>query len=375
MRRDWSSAGTAGGGHAARVRTALRRELRRSSATVVHSNGLKAHVSAALAKPAGVRLVWHLHDYVQSRPLTATLLRAACAARRRDRGELRQRPADASAVLGAGTRRCGGSTTPSTCPVLRRTGRRSISRRCPACPTMPASCASAWSRRSHGGRAMSRSSTRSRGCTRRCRVRGYIIGGAVYETAGSQWSLEELRRAGAGARAVRTWSASPATSTTCPAALRSARHRGPREHGARTIRDGDRGGDGLPAARSWRRAAAERRSCSRTASTAIGHTPGRRRASSPSGWTALVSMRRGGRRIARGRAMRPRRQRFAPERMARGVPRGVRGMISIGLCGVAFLLCLLDGPALARGRPLLADHGRLCSTASSAPTCPTASRT
>ena len=46
------------------------RVLRRAIATVVHSNGLKAHVSAALAKPAGTRLVWHLHDYVRSRPLT-----------------------------------------------------------------------------------------------------------------------------------------------------------------------------------------------------------------------------------------------------------------------------------------------------------------
>jgi glycosyltransferase involved in cell wall biosynthesis len=53
----------------------LRDVLGRATATVVHSNGLKAHVAAALVKPSGTRLVWHLHEYVRSRPLTARLLR------------------------------------------------------------------------------------------------------------------------------------------------------------------------------------------------------------------------------------------------------------------------------------------------------------
>jgi glycosyltransferase involved in cell wall biosynthesis len=53
----------------------LRDELRRQSPTVVHSNGIKAHVAASLALPRGVRLVWHLHEYVRARPSTARLLR------------------------------------------------------------------------------------------------------------------------------------------------------------------------------------------------------------------------------------------------------------------------------------------------------------
>ena len=53
----------------------LRAVLRGADATVVHTNGLKAHIAAALIKPAGVRLVWHLHDYVRSRRLSMRLMR------------------------------------------------------------------------------------------------------------------------------------------------------------------------------------------------------------------------------------------------------------------------------------------------------------
>jgi glycosyltransferase involved in cell wall biosynthesis len=53
----------------------LRRELRRRQPTIVHTMGIKAHVAAALALPGGVRLVWHLHEYVSPRPATARLLR------------------------------------------------------------------------------------------------------------------------------------------------------------------------------------------------------------------------------------------------------------------------------------------------------------
>ena len=49
----------------------LRAALRREDPTIVHSNGIKAHVAASLALPRGVRLVWHLHEYVRARPSTA----------------------------------------------------------------------------------------------------------------------------------------------------------------------------------------------------------------------------------------------------------------------------------------------------------------
>ena len=54
----------------------LRRELRRRRPDVVHTMGIKAHIAAALALPRGVRLVWHLHEYLGGRAATARLLRA-----------------------------------------------------------------------------------------------------------------------------------------------------------------------------------------------------------------------------------------------------------------------------------------------------------
>ncbi len=53
----------------------LRRLLRQVRPDLIHSNGMKTHLSSALARPAAP-LVWHLRDYVTHRPLMNWLLRA-----------------------------------------------------------------------------------------------------------------------------------------------------------------------------------------------------------------------------------------------------------------------------------------------------------
>src|SRR5271165_6547306 len=53
----------------------LRAALRRSAPDLIHSNGLKAHVFAAVARPRGVPVLWHLHDFLSHRPVMARLLR------------------------------------------------------------------------------------------------------------------------------------------------------------------------------------------------------------------------------------------------------------------------------------------------------------
>jgi glycosyltransferase involved in cell wall biosynthesis len=53
----------------------LRALLRRLQPDVVHSNGFKMHVAGALALPPGARLVWHAHDYLSPRRLMARALR------------------------------------------------------------------------------------------------------------------------------------------------------------------------------------------------------------------------------------------------------------------------------------------------------------
>ena len=48
--------------------------LRRKRADILHSNGLKTHLLGALAKPREVPLLWHLHDFISERRLTARVL-------------------------------------------------------------------------------------------------------------------------------------------------------------------------------------------------------------------------------------------------------------------------------------------------------------
>jgi len=52
----------------------LRREIESFRPDVIHTNGLKMHLLAPWATRS-VPLVWHLHDYLGSRPLTARLMR------------------------------------------------------------------------------------------------------------------------------------------------------------------------------------------------------------------------------------------------------------------------------------------------------------
>ncbi|PYS48321.1 MAG: glycosyl transferase family 1 [Acidobacteria bacterium] len=53
----------------------LRRTLEELKPDLIHTNGFKMHVLGAWAKPTGVPLVWHIHDYVSSRVVMAKLLR------------------------------------------------------------------------------------------------------------------------------------------------------------------------------------------------------------------------------------------------------------------------------------------------------------
>ncbi len=53
----------------------LRRELANLDPDVVHTNGLKMHLLGARCRPSRAKVVWHLHDYPDSRPVSAMLLR------------------------------------------------------------------------------------------------------------------------------------------------------------------------------------------------------------------------------------------------------------------------------------------------------------
>ena len=169
----------------------LRGELRRHGATIVHSNGIKAHVAASLAAPRGARLVWHLHEYVRSRPSTARLLR-----------RLSHRPAaivvnsesvadDVRAALGGGVAlRCvlNAVDVSAFCPDGPSLDLAALAGLPPDTGLVRLGLVATFGRwKGHGVflEAIARLAPRN--------VRAYIIGGPVYQTAGSQCSLEELR--------------------------------------------------------------------------------------------------------------------------------------------------------------------------------------
>lgn len=56
-------------------RRRLRRVIRKLSPDVIHTNGFKMHVLGALARTPRTPVIWHIHDYVRSRPVMARLLK------------------------------------------------------------------------------------------------------------------------------------------------------------------------------------------------------------------------------------------------------------------------------------------------------------
>jgi glycosyltransferase involved in cell wall biosynthesis len=172
---------------------ALRAALKRHGATVVHSNGLKAHVSAALAKPPGVRLVWQLHDYVQGRPITARLLRRLAYRADAIVANSESVLADATAALGphSSIRRIYNAV--DLCafrpdgPALDLAALSGLTNDSGCARIGLVATFARWKGQDVFIEAIARLQTRRR-------IRAYVVGGPVYDTAGSQWSVDELRR-------------------------------------------------------------------------------------------------------------------------------------------------------------------------------------
>jgi glycosyltransferase involved in cell wall biosynthesis len=81
--------------YARRVRAALRR----LEPGLIHSNGLKCHLLLRLIAPAGVPIVWHIHDFIGQRPRMAGALRWASSAASAGVAVSRAVEADARGVL------------------------------------------------------------------------------------------------------------------------------------------------------------------------------------------------------------------------------------------------------------------------------------
>ncbi len=171
----------------------LRRALAAAAPDLIHTNGFKMHVLGAWAAPRGVPLLWHVHDYISSRPLMARLMRvhadrcaavvanslsvaddvrAACGAQLRvfpiyNAVDLRRFSPEGSAL---NLDRLAGLAPPNR-PVVRIGLVATMAR---------------WK----GHEVFLRAFKMLSGDPP---VRGYVIGGALYQTEGSQCDLEELR--------------------------------------------------------------------------------------------------------------------------------------------------------------------------------------
>lgn len=177
---------------------AYRREVARAldslQPDILHTNGFKAHAVTARMRTRAVR-VWHVHEYVSRRPLTRRLLRLY---------------GGVPEVIVANSLSVANDVTRITAERMRRPVRViyngvDLDRFSPhgavadidaACGLPPApegtirvglvATFARWKGHETFLRALAR-------LPEDAPVRGYIIGGAVYDTPGSQWSLDELR--------------------------------------------------------------------------------------------------------------------------------------------------------------------------------------
>lgn len=172
----------------------LRRTLAKISPDVVHTNGLKMHVLGALTKPGRSSVVWHVHDYVCARPLIAPLMRLLA-------GRCSLALTNSQSVAADLQTACGRRLTVrtvyngidtkvfsphgtrldlDTLSGLPRAGSQTV--RVGMLATL-----ARWKGHETFLRAFSY-------LPAELPLRGYLIGGALYQTEGSQYSIGELRQ-------------------------------------------------------------------------------------------------------------------------------------------------------------------------------------
>ena len=179
---------------AAKYIVRLRRITKSIAPDIVHTNNLKMHVLGACVRPSNAALVWHLHDFIGSRPLSRRALGAASSRASAVVANSESVAEDARAVLdsrvpvvmvhnGVDLERFSGtgdrvdldrlSGLPPAAPGVVRVGLVATFGRWKGHTTFLDAVAQ---------------------LPVDLPVRGYIIGGAVYRTDGSQFSIDDLKR-------------------------------------------------------------------------------------------------------------------------------------------------------------------------------------
>jgi glycosyltransferase involved in cell wall biosynthesis len=172
----------------------LRRLLGRIGPDVVHTNGFKVHVLGALALPRGARLVWHVHDYVGGRRVMSSLMRrlaGRCSAALAVSASVRD---DLRAACGAGLRVHVVRNAVDLARFAPAGPRLPLHERAGMAPEPPGTVAvglvatlGVWKGHAVFLDAVSRLPPEPP-------VRAYVVGGAIYGTAGSEVDVAALRR-------------------------------------------------------------------------------------------------------------------------------------------------------------------------------------
>jgi glycosyltransferase involved in cell wall biosynthesis len=161
---------------------------------IVHTNGFKLHVLAARVAPLSAAVVWHIHEYVARRPISRALLRryaSRCAA---VVANSRSVAADVSSVLGeaAAVTRIYNAVDPVEFSpdgdVLDLDGLAGLPAADPG--TVRVGLVATYGR--WKGHATFLAAVRR--VSPAVPIRAYIIGGALYDTAGSQHARAELEK-------------------------------------------------------------------------------------------------------------------------------------------------------------------------------------
>jgi glycosyltransferase involved in cell wall biosynthesis len=170
----------------------LRGLLEGEAPDVIHTNGLKMHVLGAWARPRGSAVLWHLHDYVGRRALTARLLRryahrcsAVVANSKSVADDMRQVCGDAIAIHPVWN----AVDLERFSPSGPRIDLDALSGLPPASGVVRVGLVATFARWKGHATFLKALAALPRSLP----VRGYIVGGPVYETSGSQVSLAELR--------------------------------------------------------------------------------------------------------------------------------------------------------------------------------------
>ncbi|HET9696233.1 MAG TPA: glycosyltransferase family 4 protein, partial [Terriglobales bacterium] len=177
---------------AIQYRDALRAELQELRPQIIHSNGMKMHLLAAMAKPPTSKLIWHIHDYVGARPAMARLLRYFSK-------EANGAIAVSNSVADDARKALPGVnvTTVLNCvdldefsphgPRLDLDARCGLSPAPEACVRIGLVATMAWWK----GHRLFLDAIAKLDCT--LPVRGYVVGGSLYQTGSKQESVESLR--------------------------------------------------------------------------------------------------------------------------------------------------------------------------------------